>query len=111
MRIVSCRCRADQVRAERIRATRPHRIDLLRKAAALELTARCAYLDFLDSDTPIGPAGQIVGVQMPQTTLGVNWYLTDQLRILVNYSLSAPDEPNAGRSTAATVASRPVVFW
>ncbi|MBL8852171.1 MAG: hypothetical protein JNG89_21040 [Planctomycetaceae bacterium] len=78
---------------------------------AWEATARCSYLDFLDSDTPPGPQGQIVGVRMPQFACGINWYLADRLRILVNYTLAVPDEPNTGTSTASLLAMRLGVFW
>ncbi|MDP1798603.1 MAG: porin [Planctomycetaceae bacterium] len=82
-----------------------------RGAGAWELTARMGYLDFYDMDTPRGPLGQLVGVRLPQATFGVNWYLADRLRILLNYSLAVPDEPNAGSSTASVLSSRLALFW
>jgi phosphate-selective porin OprO/OprP len=78
---------------------------------AWEVTGRVAYLDFMDSDTPAGPAGQIVGTNMPQATVGLNWYLADQFRILFNYTYSAPDEPNTGTSSASVFGSRLAIFW
>jgi phosphate-selective porin OprO/OprP len=78
---------------------------------ALELTARFAYLNFQDSDVPTGPAGQFVGIRLPVTTFGVNWYLADHLRIMFNYSYALPDEPNTGTSAANIFATRLAVFW
>ena len=78
---------------------------------AWELTGRLAYLDFMDSDTPPGPAGQPVGVSLPQATLGLNWHPADRLQIMFNYTYSAPHEINTGTSSASVLGSRLAVFW
>lgn len=78
---------------------------------ALEVTARFAYLDLQDADTPPGPAGQSVGIRLAETTVGVNWYLADHLRLMFNYSYAIPDEPNTGISVANIFGSRLAVFW
>ncbi len=78
---------------------------------AWELTARFSYLDFRDANRPAGPLGQSVGVVMPQATVGVNWYLADRVRLMFNYTYSAPDEPSTGVSTASLFATRLAVFW
>ena len=67
---------------------------------AWELTSRFSYLDFFDPHTPLGPNGQLVGVEMSQATFGVNWYLADHLRVMFNYSYVVPTEPNTGASVA-----------
>ena len=54
---------------------------------AWELTARFTYLDFFDPDTPPGPSGQLIGIRLPQPTFGVNWYMSDRVRLMFNYSL------------------------
>jgi phosphate-selective porin OprO/OprP len=41
----------------------------------------------------------------------VNWYLSDQVRILFNYSYAVPDEMNTGTSVANIFATRLAVFW
>lgn len=46
--------------------------DRPRGYGAWELTARFAYLDFLDADTPLGSNGQSIGVQLAQSTFGMN---------------------------------------
>jgi phosphate-selective porin OprO and OprP len=78
---------------------------------AWELTARFAYLDFQDSDTPTGPGGQFVGIRLPESTFGVNWYLADHISLMFNYSYAVPEEPNSGTSVANVFATRLGVFW
>jgi phosphate-selective porin OprO and OprP len=78
---------------------------------AWELTARIAYVDFQDSDTPGGAANQAVGLGLVEPTFGVNWYLADQVRLLFNYSYVVLDEPNTGRSASNVFAGRLGVFW
>ncbi len=78
---------------------------------AWELTGRLAYLDFVDSDTPLGTNGQQVGIQLTQATFGANWYLTDWMRIMFNYSYVIPHELNSGTSSANIFGTRLAVFW
>ena len=78
---------------------------------AWELTARFSYLNFFDSNLPLGPLGENVGVRLPQATFGVNWYLADRLRLMFNYSYEAPDEANVGVTEASVFATRLNVFW
>jgi phosphate-selective porin OprO and OprP len=78
---------------------------------AWELTGRISYLDFNDTNTPIGPQGQTYGNRVPQSTIGVNWYLADRLRVLFNYSYSVPDEATTGASSANLFAMRIATFW
>jgi phosphate-selective porin OprO/OprP len=78
---------------------------------AWELTARFAYLDFFDRNTPLGPSGQLVGVQLSAATFGVNWYLADRVRLMFNYSYEMPNEPNTGSSVANIFATRLGIFW
>lgn len=85
--------------------------DRTRGYGAWELTARFAYLDFVDADTPSGSNGQQLGIRLAQSTIGVNWYLSDRLRMMFNYSYAVPDEVNAGTSTASVYSTRLAVFW
>lgn len=78
---------------------------------AWELTARFAYLDFFDPDTPVGPQGQAIGVKLSQATFGVNWYLADRLRLMFNYTYAVPNEINTGTSSASVFSSRLAMFW
>jgi phosphate-selective porin OprO and OprP len=85
--------------------------DRPRGCGAWELTARFAYLDFIDSDTPLGTAGERLGTCLSQSTAGVNWYLSDRMRLMLNYSYVAPDDFNGGAGAASTVSTRLTVFW
>jgi len=78
---------------------------------AWELAARFALLDLQDRDTQPGPGGQAIGIALPQFTLGLNWYLTDHVRLMGNYSCALPDEPNTGTSVAHLFGMRIGVFW
>lgn len=78
---------------------------------AWEVTARFAYLDLQDSDTPLVTSGQLVGLRLMEPTFGVNWYLADHLRLMFNYSYAVFDEPNTGTSVTNIFGSRLAVFW
>jgi phosphate-selective porin OprO/OprP len=78
---------------------------------AWELAARFAYLDLNDADAPPGPNGPQIGVELPQSTFGMNWYLSDRVRLMFNYSYAVPDEMNSGESAASVYATRLAVFW
>lgn len=85
--------------------------DLRQGYGAWELTARFAYLDFFDADTPSSMNGQQIGTLLPQSTFGANWYLSDRVRLMFNYSYAVPDVIGAGTSSANIFASRLGVFW
>lgn len=78
---------------------------------AWELTARFAYLDFFDADTPPGPSGQLIGTEQPQSTFGANWYLNDHVRLMFNYTYTVPTVESAGTSSANIFATRLGVWW
>jgi phosphate-selective porin OprO/OprP len=78
---------------------------------AWELTARFSYLDLSSANTPLGPNGQLVGIRLPQSTVGVNWYWTDHMRLMFNYTYAVPIEPNTGPSEINELAMRLNVFW
>ena len=65
----------------------------------------------MDGNVPVGPQGQLVGIRLVQPTCGVNWYLADHIRLMFNYVLALPDEPNTGTSSASVFAMRLGVFW
>jgi phosphate-selective porin OprO/OprP len=78
---------------------------------AWELTTQLSYTDTFDRNTPAGPQGQVIGVKLPELTLGVNWYLADRFRIMFNYTHAMPDEPNFGSSSANMFATRMAMYW
>jgi len=78
---------------------------------ALEATLRCSYLDFVDRHAPLGPQGQQTGVMVPDVTTGVNWYLADRLRVMLNYSYVLPNEVNTGTTSVSAFGMRLAMFW
>lgn len=75
------------------------------------MVARFTFLDFVDADTPLGPDGQKLGIQQPQSTFGVNWYLADRMRLMINYSYVMPNEQDSGTSAASIYGTRLAVYW
>jgi phosphate-selective porin OprO/OprP len=78
---------------------------------AWELTARLAYLDFRSANLPLGSNGLLQGVRETTLTLGVNWHLADQFRVMFNYVRAVPVDPNFGPSGADGFFLRTAVFW
>jgi phosphate-selective porin OprO and OprP len=78
---------------------------------AWELSARLAYLDFDSPNLPRGPNGLPVGTRTTTITLGLNWYLNDNARIMVDWVHAIPDFPPFGSSAADLVTVRTAVFW
>ncbi len=78
---------------------------------AWELTARLAYLNFLDYDAPLDENGEPAGVILPQATFGVNWYLADRLRLMFNYTYAVPYEASVGDSNVSVFGLRLGMFW
>lgn len=78
---------------------------------AWELAARITDLDLLDSDTPTGPGGERLGVRLPLSTVGVNWYLSDRVRVMFNYSHAVPDQFHTAAGTANVFSTRLAMYW
>ncbi len=75
-----------------------------------ELTARFAYLDNLIR-TRLQAQTVQQGILLPQSTFGMNWYLSDQVRLMFNYSYDVPNEIDTGTSSANIFATRLAVYW
>jgi len=76
-----------------------------------EIVARFSYLDLFSPNTPLGPSGQLQGTRLPLSTFGVNWYWTDHVRVMFDYSYAVPIEPNTGSSDVNEFATRLNIFW
>ena len=75
------------------------------------MVAWLAWLDFGDPDLPPTPSGSRTGGRLTTVTLGVNWYLSDRARLMVNYVHAMPTNLTFGSSTAESVTVRTAVFW
>lgn len=100
-----------EIRVNRPLLRGPASRDRPRRYGAWELTAQFAYLDFFDPDTTVASNGQQVGIQLQQSTFGVNWYMSDRVRLIFNDSYDVPNEMNTGMSSASIFATRWAVFW
>lgn len=65
---------------------------------AWEIAVRVSHLDLND--------GAILGGELTDVTIGLNWYLTPYLRFTSNYVRAMPDHPVDGRSNADIFGSR-----
>jgi hypothetical protein len=59
----------------------------------------------------VGPNGAQLGVELPQSTYGLNWYLSDRVCLMFNYSYAIPNVTTVGQSSASIYATRLAVFW
>lgn len=82
-----------------------------RGPGAWELTARAAYANFSSPNLPLGSDGQQVGNRESEFSLGVNWYLNDNARIMFNYVHAVPVVPTLGPSFADEFVVRTAIFW
>jgi phosphate-selective porin OprO/OprP len=78
---------------------------------AWEVSARLSYLDFDSPNLPRGPNGQPVGTKTTTVTIALNWYLNDNVRVMVDWVHAIPDYPPFGSSTADIFTVRTAVFW
>jgi len=78
---------------------------------AWEVAARLAYLDFDSPNLPRGSNGLPVGTRQTTITVGLNWYLNDNARIMVDWVHTIPTFPPFGSSAADLVTVRSAVFW
>jgi phosphate-selective porin OprO/OprP len=78
---------------------------------AWELSARLAYLDFDSPNLPRGSNGLPVGTRTTTITLGLNWYLNDNARVMLDWVHAIPTLAPFGSSTADLVTVRTAVFW
>ncbi|QDT57116.1 Porin O precursor [Caulifigura coniformis] len=78
-----------------------------RGIGAWEATFRVATLDFDSSNLPAAATG----VKLHQYTMGVNWYLADRMRLMLDYTLAFPDLDATGSSRASVFGMRLGMFW
>jgi phosphate-selective porin OprO and OprP len=82
-----------------------------RGPGAWEVTARLAYMNFDSSNLAPAANGLPVGNRLTTVTLGVNWYLNANARIMFDYVHSVPVDPTFGSSTADSFTVRTAIFW
>jgi phosphate-selective porin OprO and OprP len=89
--------------------------DEARGWGAWELAARFSVADFASTNLPPMPTPPPVlsptGTVLYQATLGVNWYLNDHTRVMVNYVLSAPVASGVPTQPVHGFAIRTAIYW
>jgi phosphate-selective porin OprO and OprP len=83
----------------------------IRGTGAWELAARLAYMNYDNSNLPLGSNGLPQGSKQTTVSLGVNWYLNDNARLMFGYVHAVPVDPTFGSSTADTLTIRTAIFW
>ncbi len=78
---------------------------------AVEVAARFAYADFSSPNRPPAPDDVNVSDRLNQLTLGVNWYLNNYTRFMVNYTAAFPMGDNLGTVSANEFSIRAAVHW
>jgi phosphate-selective porin OprO/OprP len=78
---------------------------------AIELTSRFSYLDFNSTNLPLDVNGNPAQTRLYEVTTGVNWYLNDYTRIMVNHTVGIPDKIGDGRTVAHIFSIRTAIFW
>jgi phosphate-selective porin OprO/OprP len=82
---------------------------------ALELAARFSAADFSSNNLPPMPTPPPVlsptGTVLYEGTLGVNWYLNDHTRVMVNYVLSAPVASGVPTLPIHGFGIRTAIYW
>lgn len=76
---------------------------------AFELSARLGYLDFDSGNLPPDVNGNPSQTRLYEATMGLNWYLNRNTRMMLNYTLAIPDR------TTTTISHlfglRTAIFW
>jgi phosphate-selective porin OprO/OprP len=75
---------------------------------AWEVATRFAYTDFVSSNLPPSDG---VGSRDAETTVGVNWYLNDNTRVMFNWVHAVPVVPGFGPSFANAFFISSQIFW
>ena len=78
---------------------------------AWELAVRWGYLNLDDPAAPPAANGTRPGGIVEGFTIGLNWYLNDHSRFMLNFSPATLVNPNVGTSTAQFYGIRFAAFW
>lgn len=76
---------------------------------AVELVSRLAYLNFDSPNLPPDVNGNPSATRLYEATVGVNWYLNRNTRIMFNYTAAIPDKMTT--TVAHIFGLRTAIFW
>lgn len=78
---------------------------------AVELAARFAYFDFNSPNLPLDTNGELAGTELYEITLGTNWYLNSNTRVMLNYTAGMPDKISFDPTVAHIFGVRTALYW
>jgi phosphate-selective porin OprO/OprP len=78
---------------------------------AVELAARFSYLDFDSPNLPPDASGASARTKLYELTVGANWYLNSNTRIMIDYTAGMPDKAGAGQTVAHLFGVRTALYW
>ncbi len=78
---------------------------------AIELAARLSYLDFNSPNLPPDVNGASARTRLFEGTLGVNWYLNNFTRVMINYTAGVPDKLGFNSTVAHIFGIRTALYW
>lgn len=78
---------------------------------AIELAARFAYFDFSSPNLPLAANGDPAAAQLYEITLGTNWYLSSNTRIMFDYTAGMPDKIGFDPTVAHIFGVRTALYW
>lgn len=76
---------------------------------AVELVTRFAHLDFDSPNLPPDVNGMPSATRLYEATVGVNWYLNRNTRVMLNYTAAIPDKMTT--TVAHTFGLRTALYW
>ncbi|MEO2092047.1 MAG: porin, partial [Gemmataceae bacterium] len=77
---------------------------------AVELTGRISYIDFDSPNLPPDVNGNPSATRLYEFTLGTNWYLNSNTRIMLNYTAAISDKVG-GATVAHIFGLRTAIYW
>lgn len=76
---------------------------------AIELVSRLAFLDFDSPNLPPDVNGMPSATRLYEVTVGANWYLNRNTRVMLNYTAAIPDKMTT--TVAHIFGLRTAIFW
>lgn len=78
---------------------------------AWQIAVRYSYFDLDDPNAPPAANGTRPGGILGKFTVGLNWYLNNHMRCMLDYTPAVVTNPNTGKSYAQLYGVRVAAFW